>query len=403
MFAFRAAIAALLLALAIPFAAASPAGAARHLLTPLAASTLAKPVPVKDSDGRWHLAYEVQVHNWTDDPVTLQGVQVVQGHSSRVVGRFDGPQAVAGLRNTVQFAEPDPADATLAGHEATILWVNLDFARRSAIPKELVHRITALGVAPRGGSEQIVMDVARTRVSRRAAPALSPPLHGQRFVNLNGCCAVAPHTRAIQTFDGRRWLSQRFAIDWLQLDAQGRTYAGDPHDPRSYFIYGEPVHAAARGRVVSVLDGRPDQSPPTPDTTLTRATAWNLVTGNHVIIDIGHGRYAMYAHLQPGSIRVEEGDRVRGGEVIGRVGNSGNSSEPHLHFHVASRPYPLEANGLPYTYDRFRVTGRVGGDLAAFADAGEGVSGVAALVPTAGSTLRRDELPLMWDVIDFGR
>lgn len=393
---------ALLLALALALVAAPSAGAVRHILTPLAASTMAAPVPVKGTDGRFHLAYEVRVHNWTDDPVTIEGVQVLAGGSSRVVGRFEGPDAVAGLLNTVQFATPDPATATIAAGQATILWVNLDFARRSAIPKVLVHRITALGIGPSGASEQIVMDVARTRVSRHHVPVLAPPLRGRGFVDLNGCCAVAPHTRAIQTFDGRRWLSQRFAIDWLQIDAQGRTYAGDPHDPASYFVYGEPVHAAADGRVVSVLDGRPDQHPPVPDQTLTRANVWNFTTGNHVIIDIGHGEYAMYAHLQPGRIRVHEGQKVRRGQVIGRVGNSGNSTEPHLHFHVGSRPFSLEANGLPYVYDRFRVTARVGGDLTAFADAGEGVSGVATLVPTAGPQQRRDELPLMWDVVDFG-
>jgi hypothetical protein len=392
----------LLLALAVALIAAPSAGAARHILTPLEVSTLAAPVPVKGSDGRFHLAYELRVHNWTGDPVTVQGVQVLQGGSSRVVGRFEGLEAVADLRNTVQFATPDPADATIAPEVSTIFFVNLDFPSRRAVPKVLVHRITALGTGPGGVSQEIVMDVARTRVSRHRAPVLAAPLHGTNFVNLNGCCAVAPHTRAIQTFDGKRWLSQRFAIDWLQIDAQGRTYVGDPHDPASYFIYGEPVHAAANGRVVSVLDGRPDGHPPVPDRTLTRANVWQYTTGNHVIIDIGHGNYATYAHLQPGKIRVREGQRVRAGQVIGLVGNSGNSSEPHLHFHVGSRPFSLEADGYPYTYDRFRVTGQIGGDRAAFSDAGEGVSGVATVVPNTGNQQRRDELPLMWDVIAFG-
>lgn len=394
-------IRAVLLGLVIALVVAPSAGAARHILTPLETSTLAAPVPVKGSDGRWHLAYELRVHNWTGDPVTIQGLQVLQGGSSRVVGSFEGQQAIADLRNTVQFATPDPSDATIAPEVSTLFFINLDFASRRAVPRVLVHRITALGTGPGGASEQIVMDVSRTRVSRHHVPALAPPLRGTGFVNLNGCCAVAPHTRAIQTFDGKRWLSQRFAIDWLQIDARGHTYSGDPHDPASYFIYGEPVHAAANGRVVSVLDGRPDNHPPVPDQTLTRANVWNFTTGNHVIIDIGHGEYAMYAHLQPGKIRVREGQRVRRGQVIGLVGNSGNSSEPHLHFHVGNRPFSLEANGLPYTYDRFRVTGQIGGDRAAFSDAGEGFSGVATVVPNTGNQQRRDELPLMWDVIDF--
>jgi len=82
------------------------------------------------------------------------------------------------------------------------------------------------------------------------------------------------------------------------------------------------------------------------------------VGGNYVIIDIGGGRYAFYAHLQPGSLRVKKGDRVRRGQVVGLVGNSGNSTEPHLHFHLADGTTPLGAEGIPYAHDAFDLVGR---------------------------------------------
>ncbi|MGH7448112.1 MAG: M23 family metallopeptidase, partial [Longimicrobiales bacterium] len=85
------------------------------------------------------------------------------------------------------------------------------------------------------------------------------------------------------------------------------------------------------------------------------------VSGNSVVIDLG-GRYAFYAHLIPGSLRVSVGDRVRRGQVIGRVGNSGNSTEPHLHFHVVDALAPgtstLGAEGIPYALARFELVGR---------------------------------------------
>jgi murein DD-endopeptidase MepM/ murein hydrolase activator NlpD len=77
-----------------------------------------------------------------------------------------------------------------------------------------------------------------------------------------------------------------------------------------------------------------------------------------VIVDIGSGRYAFYAHLQPGSPRVKVGDRVRRGQVLGLVGNSGNSTEPHLHFHLSDGNSPLGSEGVPYGYETFEVVGR---------------------------------------------
>ena len=67
-----------------------------------------------------------------------------------------------------------------------------------------------------------------------------------------------------------------------------------------------------------------------------------------MILDLGGGKFAFYAHIQPGTLRVKTGDRVTRGQVLGLVGNSGNSTEPHLHFHISDSPLPLESEGLPY-------------------------------------------------------
>ena len=82
------------------------------------------------------------------------------------------------------------------------------------------------------------------------------------------------------------------------------------------------------------------------------------VGGNHVILDIGNGHYAFYAHLQPGSLRVKMGDRVKKGATLGLVGNTGNSTEPHLHFHLADSNSPLGSEGIPYVHETLDVVGR---------------------------------------------
>jgi murein DD-endopeptidase MepM/ murein hydrolase activator NlpD len=118
-----------------------------------------------------------------------------------------------------------------------------------------------------------------------------------------------------------------------------------------------------------------------------------------VILALGKGRFAFYAHLKPGSVRVERGDRVREGEVLGLLGNSGSSTGPHLHFQVMNRPSALASDGLPYVFDRFRLTGRIpplDDALIATVNAGQPVP-----VDTAAAGPRRRALPLGRDVVSF--
>jgi murein DD-endopeptidase MepM/ murein hydrolase activator NlpD len=81
------------------------------------------------------------------------------------------------------------------------------------------------------------------------------------------------------------------------------------------------------------------------------------IVGNHVILDLGDGTYALYAHLRRGSLTVREGDRVTVGQPLARCGNSGNSTEPHLHFQLMDGPDPDTARGIPFTWSGIGVPG----------------------------------------------
>jgi murein DD-endopeptidase MepM/ murein hydrolase activator NlpD len=108
-----------------------------------------------------------------------------------------------------------------------------------------------------------------------------------------------------------------------------------------------------------------------------------------VILYIGGGRYAFYAHLKPGGIEVKEGDQVRSGQRIARLGNSGNTSAPHLHFHVMDAPVPLGADhNLPYVFDSFVYQGYL-----------EDPDGTPILLDTPEP--REDELPLYQSLVTF--
>lgn len=123
---------------------------------------------------------------------------------------------------------------------------------------------------------------------------------------------------------------QRHAYDFV-VWKNGSTYSGDGTAPEDYYIYGQPVLAPAGGTVVAVMDGLPNMKPKT-------ETDSEHPAGNHVVIQVAEKEYLFLAHMQPGSIVVKVGDTVKAGQVIGKVGNSGNTSEPHIHIHLQDQP-----------------------------------------------------------------
>lgn len=122
---------------------------------------------------------------------------------------------------------------------------------------------------------------------------------------------------------------QRYAYDFLIMK-NNYTFAADIESNESYYAYGESVYAPADGVVVTLEDGIEDNEPGTMDPYHPE--------GNYIIIDHGQGEYSMLAHLQYGSIEVEVGDKVQRGDLLAHCGNSGNSSEPHIHFQIMDSP-----------------------------------------------------------------
>jgi murein DD-endopeptidase MepM/ murein hydrolase activator NlpD len=130
-------------------------------------------------------------------------------------------------------------------------------------------------------------------------------------------------------------IAQRYAVDWEQLDDANRIYVGPREQPKSYTIYGKEALAAGR-REGGVRRRRPRRS--RRPASFPTAIPITQADGNSIVLDLGNGRFALYAHLQPKSIKVKPGDQVTRGQVLALVGNSGKQRRPHLHFHVYGRP-----------------------------------------------------------------
>ncbi len=118
-----------------------------------------------------------------------------------------------------------------------------------------------------------------------------------------------------------------------------------------------------------------------------------------MIIDMGEGRFALYAHMIPNSVAVSEGQLIERGQFLGRLGNSGNTDAPHLHFQIMDRPSALDADGLPFVFDRMEFQGRIMGNLNDFQDVI--FAGGSPQIDLSGSGRRRRQMPLTKDVLGF--
>jgi len=144
------------------------------------------------------------------------------------------------------------------------------------------------------------------------------------------------HRRVLVALANHLGLPERFAVDWVQLGADGSSFSGNQSDNRSYHCYRAEVLAVAKGKVVGVKDGIPENVPKAAKTAVP--ITLETIGGNYVMEDIRGGRYAFYAHLVPGTIGMKVGDSVSAGERLAKIDNSGNSTEAHLHFHVCDGP-----------------------------------------------------------------
>jgi hypothetical protein len=330
----------------VVYASAGRADGAENI-TPLLLDVQDAPVPFMGSDGRVHLVYELWMTNFSSADVEVEKVEVL---SDDVVLQSLNAAAIAGRLQAVGLREPA---GRLGGSVQALLFLHVTLAAGAAIPTHLSHRVTIHANAATPGWQEITEMGGEITVNRQPVVSIGPPLHGEGYISADSCCDASRHTRAALPINGRVWVAQRYAVDWEQLDAQGRIYVGKREKLESYTIFGKPVIAVADGVVLSATDGLPEQTPGKYPTNISLEEA----DGNSVILDLGELHYAIYAHMQPGTIQVRVGQRVRQGQLLGLVGNSGNSVAPHLHFQVNDRPSSFASNGLPYEIKDFQITG----------------------------------------------
>jgi len=358
-------------------------------MTPLLLAVQDAPVPFMGSDGQIHLVYELGMTNFSSAEIAVEKVEVVGDGS--ILQTLD-TAAVAGR---LQPGGQREAAGTLAKSTHGLLFLNVALAPGSKIPSELSHHVSLRVTAAPPGQQELSESGGPTTVDKRSVALIGPPLRGERYIAADSCCDATRHQRAALPVDGRVWLAQRYAVDWEQMDASGHIYTGPRAKLESYAIFGQPALAVANAVVASVIDGQPEQTPGSYPTNI----ALDAADGNSVILDLGEKRYALYAHLQPGSIKVHRGEKVHLGQVLGLVGDTGNSVVPHLHFQVMDGPSSFSSNGLPYEISNYEMTGKSHGTEAF--DQAESDGTPLPLTPISPPQAVKEAMPLDQTIISF--
>lgn len=339
---------------------------------------------VRGSDGKVHLDYDLVFTSMFDAPITLVSVDVLAPSGRRLL-RLEGDALSAvthpNFGGLDQLTSTVPPSGTV-GTELDVVVAPGD------VPGQLQHRIRYSLPADAPNRTLIGTDTVRgprVRVERSAAVQIDSPLRGPGWADLNGCCDTSNHRYMRASADGRLVKPETFAIDWMQL-RDGKLYDGDGTRNDQYFGEGAPIHAVADGTIVTVIDGLAETTPfAAADLRDTEDYG-----GNTVVQRIRPGVYAYYAHFRPGTIRVKVGDRVDTGAVLGSLGSSGNSTNPHLHFQLQRGPGVLTSDSLPFELRRYTVSATVR-DIS-FPNV--------ELTPV--DRRQRNTLPLIGSVVDFG-
>ncbi|HET9601951.1 MAG TPA: M23 family metallopeptidase [Acidimicrobiales bacterium] len=346
-------------------------------LVPVSSGTF----PFLGTDGKYHVAYDLQLTNASRVPATLEKIDVVDGlDPETVIASFSGTQLVdpscpVGDCNRLRLLPSAPAPgAAIPPQESRAVLIDFTFDSLEDAPEAVMHHLYGTGAAgpPARTPTPIDYVVAPFDISAGTPRVIAPPLKGDNWIALNGCCEPGwPHRTSLNSVNGKLSNSQRFAIDWKRVNDEGEFYTGDKNKNESYVDYGSPIYAVADGTVVATLNDQEANAPgvlPADDPVLGPKLTVENVDGNHIVLDIGGGVFAMYAHLIKGSLTVEVGDKVKKDDKMAELGNTGKANASHLHFQLMDGPSLLQADGLPYVIDEFAYVGQVSPEAVLAAD-----------------------------------
>ncbi|HYX69828.1 MAG TPA: M23 family metallopeptidase [Terriglobales bacterium] len=324
--------------------------------TPVEVIVPAEPVPVA-AEGKRVLAYELHITNFGRDPLTLQRLEVYGG-APAPLATFEGATlaqmiSLVGQPMDMSMGKAPSQSPRLDPGRRLIVYMWLALPLHDAVPASLRHRLSFTVEGGEGAAKESHIDGIMVPVSTERAPRLLPPLRSGEWLAGNGPGISSGHRRTVVALKGRAYSSQRFAIDWTGVGKNTNTFHDSREKNENFWGYGQPVYAVASGEVTEVVDKFPDNKPDH----LPQPVTLENIAGNHVIVRIAPDRYVLFAHLKAGSVRVRVHQQVTAQDVIAQVGNSGQTTAPHLHLQVMDADSALAAEGVPYVFHSFTFLG----------------------------------------------
>ncbi|MGH8158555.1 MAG: M23 family metallopeptidase [Rhodanobacter sp.] len=329
---------------------------AQQALAPVEARVPFAPAAVVGSDERIHLAYELHVTSIYGDtgPLKPQELEVYADDAHTPLVRFNADE----LTGMTRPAPAEHAPVTLEAGKRIVVYIWLTLPTGSPMPQTLRHRMI-FATAKR---KTELLDGVRVSLSAESPALIGPPLRGGLWLAHEGPGnAHSHHWGSLVAVNGQVTIPQRYALDLVGIDLRGHVVRAGVKDigksrHADWMGYGADVLAVADGVVRDARDGEAEHPPLSPQFEPESLTAHGLF-GNYVVLEIRPGVFASYAHLQRGSVKVRAGDHVHKGQLLARVGQSGSSSAPHLHFQLSSAMTFEGSEGLPFLFDRFDLLG----------------------------------------------
>lgn len=366
--------------------------------TELLTSTTTKPRQFRGSDGKYNWLWELKITNFSGHTIKLDQIDVLAHQKNK-------EETVLSLKDAVlkgKILNPDKKSVAneLRPGASVIVFINVELEKALAAEdlsfrQKISYRAPVLGAKDEKPVAKIIETAPLT--TGGAAIVISPPLRGKGWLAIGGYASLIGHRRALFPINNQLLCAQRFAIDWVQLSADNYTTKKPVTSMESATCYGKPIYAVADGVVVGVVDQFENQPQFKPSGNID-FPGGNTITVKHN--EQGQEFYSFYAHLLRNSPKVKIGQTVKRGEHIATLGNSGNTTGPHLHFHITDAAGTLGSDGIPYVFDQFELTGTFN-DLKKCLDADDkGLPQTLDKSPLAGK--HQQELVKEGHVVDFG-
>ncbi len=293
-------------------------------------------------NGKPTMYYELYITSYATDTIRLQKLNVTDKQNT---SSFYSINVADWSKRAGRIGNFSSVDVLPPGG-SEIIFLEYTLPR---FPLTLLHELTM----EIKGKTELISGAALT-ITKQKPVVLGAPLKGGPWAAVYHPDWQRGHRRVIYTIDGKARIPGRYAIDFILLDEQGHYTKGDENEINSWYGYGADVLAVKEGVVSSVKNDFAES------TTLKHHSSYTAdkATGNFISIDIGDGKFVFYEHLKPGSIRVQPGQKVKKGQVIASLGFTGQTTGPHLHFHLADANSPLGAEGVPFVFEEIKSLGR---------------------------------------------